>query len=337
MFVWYSAMSSEKPKKSKGLARKRDKVHTAFAVEPQERRQHKQLNTTNQGQSVEQNIYPSFKSHAVAPWVKGDPERDDKIKIKEEYQEDAKLRQDSGRYGKLIADERDLDYIRSQKDKEEYLQYLKMSMAIVDPEKPETVAILKRVAPEVVDLPEKNHRQSIAFQRWLRTILTNGIVEGEDDHKFMYEICRADTYLPVWPIWDPMGDLITQIATKIFGESEGTALGNFSDIHHIMYLRKPEVSMRAKKRGIFNPVRWSRQSDYNFDLRDLEQARFQKLQLEIKKSLFRKIYRGLKYMKDEDLENEFINKPSVLTTKADGTPEATEDSAFKLFDWAKNK
>lgn len=77
----------------------------------------------------------------------------------------------------------------------------------MDPEKPETVAVLKKVAPEVINLPKKQHMQSVAFQKRLRTILTNGIMENEDDHRFMYEICHADTYLPVWPIWDPMGDL----------------------------------------------------------------------------------------------------------------------------------
>lgn len=304
-------MSTKKPK---GLVRKRDKFKTAYAIPT---KTNERLHSQYVGDQADSTPYPSFKSHLVAPWTKGEPDMDNRLRLKEQYMREGE------KWGELHADERDLQYLQRIKEKEEYAQYIKFATAIPDPERPETQQLLRNVAPEIIDLPEKNHRESVGIQKKLRAILTNGIVDGPDDHKFMFQICRADSYLPLWPIWDPCGDLIISILVNFVEDGKNLTV---QDFHQVTYLNLPEVANTAKQRGIFNPIRWGYGDTYE-NLK-ASQTKMQHFQIALKAALFRKLYKGLKSMDDKSLWQYIMAKPSVLTGVA------TTNNPYSLYKWA---
>ncbi len=205
---------------------------------------------------------------------------------------------------------------------------------IADPERPETLEDVKHIVPELIDLPDKMHKESVGVQVRIRQLLFGNKIHGEDDHKFVFALCRYDTMLPFWPLWDPQGILIKQVLAQVKNDA-GKSLNYESLLYNAVGLRsQSDIMNEAKQRGIWNPIRWAvNYSDANWGTDSSKEgnnssARFQ---LYLKMAILRKLYKNLKDWDNAKLQNFITEKKSVVTDQK------TEDSPFGLLDWAQGK
>ena len=137
-------------------------------------------------------------------------------------------------YGLLTAGPEVFDYLKEKKAQEEYFQNTKMAAFLVDPQRPETQERAFLVAPQLRELPEKQHEKDIAIQEALRVMLRDGFIRGPEDHNLIMQIMKDDYVLPSYPLWDPTGSIISKLSG----------------------VDKEKFYKLQKSRAIFNPVRF---------------------------------------------------------------------------------
>jgi hypothetical protein len=222
-------------------------------------------------------------SGMVGHWVEPDS-RDTKMAIK------SQLAKDDRQMGQVMATDEDVEYIKSKKDQEYYWSSLRLGQYLIDPERPETQDHAFAVLPELKDYPDQYHRDNLAIQEALRTMLRDGKLGGLEDHELIMKIIRPDFELPIFPVWDPKGLVLT-------GEADlRTAFQAYLD----------SGIESAVDRGFFSPRQWGVDT----------QQEASALQEKLKFMILRRLYPGLRDKKDYELK-QFMRQisPAAVNTQ----------------------
>ena len=91
--------------------------------------------------------------------------RDGDIAIKQQ------LARDPTQFGVVHATDEDVSYIKSKKDEEYNYRSLRLGQYLIDPERPESQDHAFAVFPELKEYPDEYHRDNLAVQEALRTML----------------------------------------------------------------------------------------------------------------------------------------------------------------------
>lgn len=231
-------------------------------------------------------------SGMVGRYARSDPRDTDKA-IKQQLARDPK------QFGIVHATDEDVDYMKSKKEQEYYWRSLRLGQYLIDAERPETQDHAFAVFPELKDYPDEYHRDNLAVQEALRTMLRDGKLGGKEDHELIMHICRPDFELPIFPVWDPQGLTLT-------GEGDlKTAFQNY-----ISYGLK-----NATQTGFFSPRKWNA---------DAGAQQASELQQKLKIMILRRLYPGLR-----DKDNEEISR--FLKTISPATEEEGTNDAIGFY------
>lgn len=151
-------------------------------------------------------------------------------------------------------------------------------------------------------VPDEQHATNLAAQEALRLMLRDGFISGPEDNRLIMAILREDFELPIFPIWDPQGILLSDAVT--------TGGHSFDPV--------VEKLFRANKRGIFNPKRYSAESDDG-----------KVLHKQLKIMILKRLYPAFRKYNKIEIENfidDFMKKPSFY----DGEP--VGNNVFDLYD-----
>lgn len=216
-------------------------------------------------------------SGMVGRYARSDPRDTDKL-IKQQ------LARDPRQFGTVQATDDDVSYMKSKKDEEYYMRTLKLGQYLIDPERPETQDHAFAIFPALKEYPDEFHRDNLAIQEALRTMLRDGKLGGQEDHELIMHICRPDFELPIFPIWDPQGLTLT---------GDGDLKGAFQE-----YLNTGLKNAMAT--GFLSPRKW-----------DATNAKASDLQLKLKVMILRRLYPGLR-QKDNDEIGQFLKTLSPI-------------------------
>ena len=180
-------------------------------------------------------------------FVKSDRKRDTLIELKKEYLDKKEP------FGKLYADQSDLEYLRTKKEEEQYVKELSLAQYMIsnDPAtREQTRDRLFSLYPEIRDLPEQIYKDWLATQIQLRTILRDGVVKGKDEHRLIIAMMQPDYLLPLLPVWDHQGDVCKKFQLRS-GYGSRLSLYDWFNVE-----QNRNLELVARKRGLFNPLRW---------------------------------------------------------------------------------
>jgi hypothetical protein len=220
-------------------------------------------------------------------WVKGDREMDDRIQTLREYMQLGEP------LGKLYLDMQTLEALKKKKEQEQAAYADRLAYYLVDPKRPETQDLLRSSWPHLFDGPDKLHQKAVAMMKKLRYLLRDGIIKGPEYHQFILQLCAVDTFLPLFPLWDPNGVILT-------GSLSNLVVGDLS--------RKVQNQADVKQRGIFNPIRYGYASDVRFDSTTKEN-----IQKAVKRAIIRRLYPRMRDNADSVIDSTFLSKKSFLT------------------------
>lgn len=136
---------------------------------------------------------PTQGVYSKGRYTESDTNRDELLKVKREYT----LKGEP--FGKLMLNHDDLAYLKHKKQQEEYLKDIRLASYMIDPERIDTQERTFAMFPELKKIPDELHKESLSMQIRLKTLLRDGIIRGKEDHAFIMKVCRADTFLPLFP------------------------------------------------------------------------------------------------------------------------------------------
>jgi hypothetical protein len=196
----------------------------------------------------------------------------------QKYSALAQLTDNQGKtkFGALQANGDELiDYYESKKEKEVYLNELRFAEYLLDPDRPETIKELYSLYPELRETPDEYYQDMVTLQWTLRDILREGRIRSKEEHALIMYVCSAEFDLPVYPAWDPTGFIVGN--TDIWKTNLGQAKGY--------------------ERGFFNAKSFAIKGLNN----ELVDGKFKNYQFQVKASILRRLYPGLKKATDADL------------------------------------
>ena len=182
-------------------------------------------------------------------------------------------------FGLMTAGQEVIDYLKEKKEQENYYLTTQLATYLVDPQRPETQEKAFLVAPELREVPEKQHERDLAIQEALRVMLRDGQIRGPEDHLLIMEICKDQYVLPAYPLWDPQGLIIQGL--------NGLDRDTFYQMTVI--------------RGIFNPITFGTMGAPGDDA-------FKEAQRKVKAMILKRLYPGLKDKSVNDIIANIIEK-----------------------------
>ena len=122
-------------------------------------------------------------SGMLGRFARGDPRDTDKI-IKHQ------LASSPGQFGVVHATDDDVAYMKAKKDQEYNWRSLRLGQYLVHPERPETQDHAFAVFPELKEYPDEYHRDNLAVQEALRTMLRDGKLGGKEGMYIYNYVCN---------------------------------------------------------------------------------------------------------------------------------------------------
>lgn len=166
----------------------------------------------------------------------------------------------------------DLDYLERKKAQGTFIDLTNLASYLIDPNEPMTQERAYGIFPELETYPDELFQEELSIQMVLRELLKTGMLKGKQDHELIFRIIQPDYKLPIFPLWDPTGEISKQLALSadwrmLYGEmSEGVFA------------------------GIFNPRKWqSIENAY-----DGREAADQRIQFVIKTMILCRLYPGIR-------------------------------------------
>lgn len=182
-----------------------------------------------------------------------------------------------------------IDWLKEKKNQQEYLLEAQLGTFLVDPKRPETQDKAFSMFPELKEYPDAHFHNTLAMQEALRTMLRDGVVGSKEDHAMILEMVREDYALPVFPAWDPEGQIL------------GHTLATSSTVDSLL-------GMQAL--GLFNPRR------HGVDSSRMSTAA-KNFNRRLKVMILKRLYPGLRDKNDEGensrLFNLFIKRQTFAT------------------------
>jgi hypothetical protein len=210
------------------------------------------------------------KSFMVGRFMPKDKEFDTYLKARRELVDQSdKAAAGKTPYGVLTVGDDVIHGIMRKKETEEYMRFLGLGEALIDPDDPRTYERAYAILPELREVPDAWFKEQLALCIALRTLLMQGEIKGPDDHALVLRICHPDFLLPITPLWDPSGMVIKKLA-----ESKDT----FDALVKLW-------SNKDIEKGYFSP------RNFGHSLGD---DAVLKIQHEIKKAIVNRLYPGVK-------------------------------------------
>jgi len=132
-------------------------------------------------------------------WVEATPEQDDRWAA---YANAPKALGD-----KMLPFDEWTAYQKKKRAQQKYLNFMGLSVAIIDQMYPETQERAYAIAPELKTVTEKNFRQEQQKQAFLYHIIQHGRIETREELMFIYEMLDPRFALPDFPLWDMTGEI----------------------------------------------------------------------------------------------------------------------------------
>jgi hypothetical protein len=241
---------------------------------------------------VEAKTYPTVYGE-TAKWAEPS-KKDEDMKIRRQLVGTPTTTYGATPFGVMTAGPEVIDYLKEKKAQQEWAINTRLAAYLVDPKRPETQERALIVAPQLRELPEREHEKNIAVQEALRVMLRDGFIRGPEDHNLIMEITRDDYVLPVYPLWDDQGSFVTSL--------------NAAD--------KAAIFKKNKQRSLFNPVRYAIQEP-------AIDATRRAAQRDLKVMILKRLYPGLRDQANQFIIDNFIvARRTPFSEEPAGTAEA---------------
>ncbi len=142
-------------------------------------------------------------------WVNTNPEKDKQIK---DYTTFVKKNPFKAEPVITVDPETYISYAQKKEDEMDRENFLGMASLLIDPNNPETQKNAYSVVPELRDVPEQFYNDQVALSMTIHALLRDGQVRGREDFELLYYILGPDFMFPMFPLWDPNGALIKELA-----------------------------------------------------------------------------------------------------------------------------
>jgi hypothetical protein len=173
-------------------------------------------------------------NYLAGNWTRFDP-KDDRMKTKLELVDPA-----TGKtpFGSANLEQEDIDFWNRKKASMENVKRLELASYLINDNDPSSQRAVWEAFPTLFQVPEEQFLNQLQLQLHLRVLLRDGAVGGEQDLDTLMYILRPDVQLPIGPVWDPSGLILT----------EGDVGNAFKD-----YLD----ARKTDTHGYFNPLMWN--------------------------------------------------------------------------------